>query len=554
MKTSRFFLPLVVLAAFLPVGLAQQPAGEIAQVDRLFERWDSTRTPGCAVAVARDGHTVFSRAYGMADLEQGTVNTPATIFEAGSVSKQFTAAAVVLLSLEGKLSLDDDVRQYVPELPDHGVPITIRHMMTHTSGLRDWGNVAGIAGWGRTTRVHTHAHVLDIVSRQRALNFPPGREYSYSNTGYNLLAVIVGRVSGMSFAEFTRKRIFEPLGMTRTQWRDDFQRVVKGRATAYETRREGEFATNMPFENVHGNGGLLTTVGDLLIWTQNLETGKLGGPEFLEAMHRQGRLNNGRTITYAAGLRVEKYKGVPEVSHTGSTAGYRAFLTRYPEQRLAVALLCNVGSVNSGGLGHQVADVFLGEAVSGAGGQADLPKAATLPQGELSAKAGLYRDTSTGEPLRLVFRDGELRLERGGALIPLSAAEFRVGTSGRRLMFETSQGEIRPRIREVRESGEDSVYEPVPEFTPTAAELAAYAGEYYSPDAETALVAAVEEGKLVLRRRPDTRIALAPVYKDAFSGGSLGLIRFLRHANGRVMELSVRQDRVYDLRFGRVQK
>ncbi|MBM3790423.1 MAG: beta-lactamase family protein, partial [Acidobacteria bacterium] len=367
-----------------------------------------------------------------------------------------------------------------------------------------------------------------------------------SNTGYNLLAVIVDRVSGMPFAEFTAKRIFEPLGMSRTRWRDDFQRIVPGRATAYETRREGGFATNMPFENVHGNGGLLTTVEDLLVWTENLETGKLGGPAFLEAMHRQGLLTNGRRIAYASGLRVDRYKGVPEVSHTGATAGYRAFLARYPKQRLAVALLCNVGSINPGGLGHEVADVFLADAVAGAGAEAQ--QAVTLEESELSAKAGLYRDTSTGEPHRLIFREGELRLERGGPLTPLSSAEFRVGTGDRRIRFEPMEGSNRPRFREARESGEDAVFEPVPEFHPTAGQLAAFAGEFYSPDAEAALVAVVEEGKLVLRRRPDTKIELTPAYEDAFTG-SLGLIRFLRDAGGNVTELSVRQDRVYDLRF-----
>jgi CubicO group peptidase (beta-lactamase class C family) len=551
MKTVRASLILVISLTILPIAPAQQPSDEIARVDRIFDRWDSTRTPGCAVAIARDSRTILSRAYGMADLEHDVANTPGTIFEAGSVSKQVAAGAIVLLAQDGKLSLDDEVRKYVPELPDYGMPLRIRHMMNHTSGLRDWGSVAAISGWGRGLRVHTQAHVLDIVSRQRALNFPPGNEYSYSNTGYNLLAIIVGRVSGMSFAEFTTKRFFEPLGMTHTQWRDDFRRIVKGRAVAYGSTREGGFATDMPFENVYGNCGLLTTVGDLLIWTENLATGKLGGRPFLEAMHRQGRLNNGQLITYASGLRVTSYKGVPEVSHTGSTAGYRAFVGRYPQQHLAVAVLCNIGSVNSAGLGHQVADVFLGAAGRDSSTEDAVGKPAQLSQGELSSKSGLYRETTTGEPLRLVFTDGQLRLERGGVLIPVSSNEFRVGSDGRRLTFEPSPGDARPRIRETRKPAEDAVYEPVPEFKPTVAELSAYLGEFYSPDAETTLTAAIEEERLVLRRRPDTHIVLTPLYRDAFNG-SLGLTRFMRDSNGRVTQLSVRQERVYDLRFDRV--
>ena len=177
------------------------------------------------------------KAYGMADLEHDVRNTPDTIFEAGSVSKQFTAMAVQLLAGDGKLSLDDPVRKYIPELPDYGKPLTIRHMLSHTSGLRDWGSVESIAGWPRTTREYTHAHVLEIVSRQKSLNFDPGTKWSYSNTGFNLAAIIVSRVSGMPFAEFSKQRIFAPLGMTHTSWRDDHTRIVKGRAIAYSRSR-----------------------------------------------------------------------------------------------------------------------------------------------------------------------------------------------------------------------------------------------------------------------------------------------------------------------------
>jgi CubicO group peptidase (beta-lactamase class C family) len=240
--------------------------------DRIFARWHSTSTPGCAVAAEVEGQPALSRAYGMADLEHGIPNRPETIFEAGSVSKQFTAAAVVLLALEGKLALDDDVRRYLPELPDYGRTVTVRHLMNHTSGLRDWGSVAAVSGWGRGERTHTHAHVLDILARQRALNYAPGAEYSYTNSGYNLMAVIVDRVSGMPFAEFSRVRIFEPLGLADTQWRDDYRRIVPGRAAAFAADGEG-FTIDRPIEHVHGNGGLLTTVRDLLRWDRALASG-----------------------------------------------------------------------------------------------------------------------------------------------------------------------------------------------------------------------------------------------------------------------------------------
>ncbi len=550
MRIARALFVLVIL--IVPqLSPSQQPADPIVGLDKIFERWESRETPGGAVAVARNGRIILSRAYGMADLEHNIRNSPDTIFEAGSVSKQFTAAAVLLLVQQGKLSLDDDVRKHVPEVPDYGTPILIRHLLTHTSGLRDWGSVAGISGWPRTSRVHTHAHVLDIVSRQRALNFAPGAEHSYCNTGFNLLVIIVDRVSGMPFTEFTRKHIFEPLGMTRTQWRDDFKRIVKGRAIAYAARRQGGgFEMDMPFENVHGNGGLLTTVRDLLLWTENLETGKVGGPAFLEMMHQQGKLNNGKTITYASGLYVTSYKGIPEVSHTGSTAGYRAFLARYPKQRLAVALLMNVGSVTPGDVGHRIADLFLQTPAAPAKTPA---KPVTIPAAELSAQAGLYRNATTWEPLRLVLVEGVLRLQRGGTLQAVSNSEFRVGETDRVLRFEPSSGNSRPRIHDVRGGEEAVVYEPVPEFAPKPAELSAYEGEYYSPDAETALTAVADGDRLVLRRRPDTRLVLTPAYADVFES-PLGLVRFLRDAGGRITQLSVRQDRVYDMRFDRTAK
>jgi CubicO group peptidase (beta-lactamase class C family) len=544
-KMTMIRPPAVVLAAcFIPSILpAQVPADAASRLDRVFARWNLPQSPGCAVGVAQAGQPLLTRAYGMADLEHAIKNSPETIFEAGSVAKQFTSGAVVLLSLDGKLSLDDPVRKYVPEVPYYGTPITIRHLMTHTSGLRDWGSVAGITGWPRGARVHTHAHMLDIVSRQRALNFPPGAEYSYSNTGYNLLAVIVDRVSGMPFAQFTRQRIFEPLGMKNTQWRDDYTRIVKGRAQAYSTR-QGGFALDMPFENVHGNGGLLTTVADLLIWTENLQSGKLGGPAFLEAMHRPGVLSNGREITYASGLMIGTYNNTREVSHTGSTAGYRAFLGRYPEKGLATAVLCNVGNANPGQLGGQIAAIYLGQQRAQ---PAPALKAASTPAADHTGKAGLYRHWRSNNVLAVTSSDGKLRVAET-ELVPLSATLFQMGN--RQAFFEPAPNGGRPRVRVTTAEGDTTFYEPTGAFTPTAAQLAEFAGEYYSPDAEVTFSAVIDNGALVLLRKPNTRIALTPLYTDAFQS-QLGVIRFHRGANGQITELGISQARVYDLRATR---
>jgi CubicO group peptidase (beta-lactamase class C family) len=540
----------VAAAAMIAAGImtatvgARQSASLEPNVDQIFARWSQT-TPGCAVGVSVDGKSVLEKGYGMADLEHDAPNRADTIFEAGSVSKQFTAAAVLLLAKDGKLSLDDLVRKYVPELPDYGAPLTIRHMLNHSSGLRDWGSVAGIGGWPRTTRVYTHAHVLDILSRQKALNFPSGTRYSYSNSGYNLAAMIVSRVSGESFADFSRKQIFAPLNMTRTSWRDDFTRVVKGRAIAYSDNG-GSFRMNMPFENVHGNGGLLTTVGDMLRWTANFSRPVIGDAAFVKEQREPGRFNDGRVHGYALGLMIGPYKGVRQVGHSGSTAGYRAHLVEFPDQKVAVGVLCNVSSGAATQYAQSVADLYLGSAITTGSGPATPVKTYALKTEEIDAVVGLYRNTKTGEPLTLV-RDGSgVRLEGGAALQAESGSRF-TASNGRRLEIEGN------RLKLVDVYGSVELHERVAATDLKSRPLADYAGEYVSSEADVTFTAAVENDTLVLKRRPDTTIRLTPVYGDGFRGG-IGFVRFQRGGSGQVTGLSISQDRVWDIRFAKAEK
>jgi CubicO group peptidase (beta-lactamase class C family)/lysophospholipase L1-like esterase len=505
-------------------------------VDAHFSAWSSA-TPGCAVGVSGDGRIVLEKAYGMADLEHGVPNRPDTIFEAGSVSKQFTAAAILLLTQDGKLSLDDPVRKYVPELPEPAAKITIRQMLHHTSGLRDWGSVAWIGGWPRGTRVYTHDHVLDILGRQEALNFAPGTRWSYSNSGYNLAAVIVSRVAGESFAEFTQRRLFEPLGMTRTSWRDDFTRVVKDRAAAY-AKAGDRYVLDMPFENVHGNGGLLTTVGDLLRWNEGFATLKIGGPDFARTMQASGRLEGGMETGYGFGLGVGHYQGVPEVRHSGTTGSYRAYLARYPEQRLSVAVLCNAGDSMPRQSLHAVADLYLADALK----PDPAPRASKLSATELDAISGLYRNIDRGDVVR-IERDGEsLRLGNETLLTALSTLRITDG-EGMTLEFD---GAGRGLMDEG--SGAPIVLERVPAAQPTLTELEALAGRYASDEAETTFTARVREGGLELAQWPATVYRLTPLYSDAFDS-ELGTIIFRRDAAGVVTALSVVQERVWDLLF-----
>jgi hypothetical protein len=392
-------------------------------------------------------------------------------------------------------------------------------MLNHTSGLRDWGSVAGIAGWPRTTRVHTHAHVLDIVSRQHALNFPPGTRWSYSNTGFNLAAIIVQRVSGMPFPQFTRTRLFEPLGMAHTSWRDDYTRVVKGRAMAYNSKADG-FHTLMPFENVYGNGGLLTTVGDLLKWNENFTNPVVGDASFIAEQQQRGSFNDGRAHGYGLGLFIGTHKGVREVYHSGSTAGYQAFLTRFPDQRVSVAVLCNASGAQATQYAHAVADVYLGDRVKA------VPAQPTLTAAQLQDAAGLYRSTTTGLAVRI-----------GGE---------RDATRGRTWTFDGHGG-----ATAADDYGTIEAYERVQPAKYTAEQVAEFAGTYTSDDAEAVLTAAEENHALVLKQRPDVTITLTPTYADAFSAGPLGTVIFRRDANRKPVELSVVQDRVWDMRFQR---
>ena len=532
----------VVVAGSVAVARQTATVNADVQVDKIFSRWNAT-TPGCAVGVSVGGTPVLSKAYGLADLEHDVKNTPATIFEAGSVSKQFTAAAVLLLVKEGKVSLDDPARKYIPELRDFGSPLLVRHMLNHTSGLRDWGSVEAIAGWPRTTRVNTHAHVLDVLARQRAVNFTPGTRYSYSNSGYNLSAVLVSRVSGMSFAEFSQKRIFEPMGMTRTSWRDDHTRVVKDRAIAYSDERDG-FHIEMPFENVHGNGGLLTTVGDLLKWNENFTSPKVGDAALVATQQTPGKFNDGRVHQYALGLMVGNYKGVRQIEHSGSTAGYRAHLARYPDQKVSVAVLCNVTSGAATQYAHNVADIYLGSALKPA-----TPAAThTLTDAEATRIAGMYRDVNRGIVTTIVRDGNRLRLntERGQELLATSATRF--VTAG----DDTWTFDGRGGVRVTDEYGTVDTLTKAERANPTSDQLRAFAGVYNSDEAETKFTIAIEGESLVMKQRPDRVIRLQPLYADAFSGADgIGTVIFRRDAAGRVNALSVVQDRVWDLRFTR---
>ena len=316
-----------------------------AKVDQLFAEWNRLDSPGAALAVTRDGEIVYKRGYGLANLEYDIPITPTTIFDIASVSKQFAAFVIATLAHDGKLSLDDDIRTYLPDVPDFGHTITIWHLLHHTSGLRDWVQSLVIAGVAMED-VISFKHILKMVRQQKALNFEPGAAYSYSNTGYNLLAEIVERVTGDSFREWTDANIFKPLAMANSHFHDDHQMILKNRAYSYQASENGGFKHAVNNTTALGSSSLFSTVEDLATWILNFDNTQIGEQTVIEQMHQRGMLNNGEQISYAFGLNIGDYRGLKTVGHSGSWRGFRSHLMRFPDQKFGVVILCNLDTFN----------------------------------------------------------------------------------------------------------------------------------------------------------------------------------------------------------------
>jgi hypothetical protein len=398
--------------------------------------------------------------------------------------------------------------------------------------------LAAMQGWPRTTRAHTHAHVLDLVSHQRMLNFEPGTRWSYSNTGYNLAAILVGRVSGMSFPDFTRTRIFEPLGMSSTSWRDDYTRVVKRRAIAYDEQK-GSFSTLMPFENVYGNGGLLTTVGDLLKWNANFEKPIVGDARFVEEMQRRTRFKDGREHEYALGLYVDTYRGRREVDHSGGTAGYIAHLARYPDHGVSVAVMCNVRTGNATNAAKATADLVLP-----AGGIAGSQLSYVLTPDEGAALTGLYRSLNPAGTITISWQKDRLVSSSAGVLSG-GPARFE-GGGDMKYVFDGRGG-----LTVTDEFGTSDSFERVQPWKPGVQDLKPLVGRYASDELQTTVNVVLQGERLVVRIGPERTAPLTPVFPDGFSTGA-GWVLVRRDGAGRVTGVSVNEDRVWDLRFTRL--
>ncbi len=524
-------------------------------VDRVFSEYDDINKPGAAVAVVKDGKIVFKKGYGAANLEYDIPVTTSTIFHIASVSKQFTAFSVLLLAEDGKLAFDDDIRKYIPEVPDFGKTITLRHLASHTSGLRDQWNLLAMAGW-RLDDVITKEQVLKLVAAQKELNFEPGEEYVYCNTGFTLLAEVVSRVSGQTFAEFTRERIFDPLGMSNTLFYDDHEKIVKNRAYSYYAN-DGTFKKSvLSYANV-GATSLFTTVEDLSLWAMNFQEAEVGNSSIMEQMNTLARLNNGETFGGAYGQFFNEYKGKRQIQHSGGDAGFRSYLGRFPDQGIAVSVFSNYGGSNPIALALSVADIFLEDEVAESPAVGEREEATFI---ELSAEileefTGFYWNEEGAYSRKIFLKNDTLIYSRGGKdetlLAPINENTFQMLNIGAdvKIAFRIEGGQKSMIV--TIENTDTIIHEAYTPATYSARELEEYTGIFYSEELSTAYEIFVKDELLVAKHSRLSDIEISPVKKDEFSGNQwfFSQISFERNRENSISGMRVSSGRVRNLYF-----
>ncbi|MEO1261431.1 MAG: serine hydrolase [Bacteroidota bacterium] len=536
-----------------------QPKTKEGRVAQLFAQWDRKDSPGASVAVVQDGKIIYKNGFGSANLEYSIPNTPSTVFHIASVSKQFTCFAIALLADQGKISLDDDIRKYLPEVPDFGKTITIRHLCHHTSGMRDQWNLLALAGW-RLDDVITTEHVMKLVANQKDLNFEPGAEYLYCNTGFTLLGEIVARVSGMTFAEYCAANIFQPLGMESTLFYDDHEKIVPNRAYSYG-QGQGKYVKRVLSYANAGATSLFTTVEDLSKWATNFEDITVGNEKIMGQMHQRGILNNGDTIRYALGQVIGNYKGLKRVQHGGADAGYRTYLARFPEQQFSVIVFSNFGTFNPNGIASQIVDIYLEDEIEVA---EPLPekkepvadeqkKKVSVSSAVLKSYVGKY-ELQPNFVLTISEKDGLLSAQATGqssiGLTANSETEFEAAAVGAVITFQKNdKGEVHQLT--LKQGGGEFKAPRLGDFDPEKVDLSHYTGKFYSEELSTAYTFLVEEGKLIARHSRHPDMELRPTKPGYFATNTwfAGQIEFVENKEGTVSGCKVSSGRVRDVWF-----
>jgi CubicO group peptidase (beta-lactamase class C family) len=516
-----------VLAVLLSLPLPGAGSDSDQRVDQIFVAYDKPDSPGCALGVIQNGDFAYRKSYGMGSLELGVPLSPESVFYMGSVSKQFTAASIVLAAQRGFVSLDDNVRKYLPEIPDYGHPITLRQMLHHTSGFPDVLSLLYISG-RNAEDLHPAEELMDLIVRQKALNFQTGAEYQYSNTNYFLLAEVLERATKKPLSEFAAENIFKPLGMAHTRFYDDRTLVVPRRVAAYKPGKHGAFLVDWSTNyEIVGGGGLMSSVDDLLLWDRNFYDNKLGKKPFLKEMQTTDVLNSGAKNNYAFGLFMSTYRGLPIVEHDGANFGYRSDILRFPVQKFSVVTLCNVSSADPASLSREVADIYLEKQLQ------NPPNAASVS--DPARFAGRYFDSRMHFPVSFTVQRGNLILQ-GHILEPIGPNRFEDPIIGGTVIFSGSEDDMQAKV----------IYNEAVTFTGARigdlhindATLANCAGVYRSTELDATYRLSVERGRLTLRMNWNPTITMEPVVQDEFSGGGITLV-FRRGGSGQVSGLSV---------------
>ena len=493
---------------------------EITKIDQVFADYAKPDSPGCSLAVYRNGAIAYAQGYGVASLELGVPITPHTVFDIGSTSKQFTAFSILLLQQRGRLSVEDDIRKFLPEIRDYGKRITVHHLMTHTSGMRDYAGLFDLAGVPEQN-LTTDQDALDLIVQQKALNFAPGEEWDYSNTGFFLLSQVVKRVTGKSLRDFDQENIFTPLGVSSTQIFNDHTQIIPRRATGYGYD-EGKKSLGVEMSNFEqtGDGSVQTSVEDLLHWDENFYTAKIGGADLIRQMQVVGKLNNGKEHGYAAGLMISTYRGQPTVRHSGAWAGYRAELLRFPKQHTSVAVLCNVAQSAPSQRANHVADIVLANVLAPTPAVADKKEASqSVSPDILQRYVGVYKnDKDTYQ--RVELKGGKLTLANYGIeLIPQSPTLFHTNVSQGTVSFSDQQMIF-------------GLFEDKPEkytliHTSAPKDLSPFVGDYYSPELDATWQLRLQEGQLTVevKHSDNPPTTLRPVSENTFTLES-GVLRF----------------------------
>jgi CubicO group peptidase (beta-lactamase class C family) len=530
------------------------------QVDNIFAEWDKSNSPGCALSIIKDHEIIYKRGYGMADLDHNIPITSATVFHAASLAKQFTAMSIMLLVEQGRLSLEDDVRMYIPELPSFGIPITIGHLLHHISGIRDQAVLVTMAGWRLSEDVVTRDDVINLAIKMKDLNFSPDDQYLYSNTNYTLAGLIVERVSGVSLVEFAHDNIFQPLGMTRTSFTRTYREIVSDRAYGYRGA-DRNFEFWMPKYDLTGPTNLLTTVEDLALWEYNFDDKAVGGEYALSHMLKPAELSDGTNAPYGLGLMLTEYRGLKVIEHDGRDAGYRSHLIRFPNNSFAVAILCNLAMPDDklpGVLARRIADIYLADHLAAVPSSQDVTaRAAGPPEREL--RVGFYWDSWTSS-LGQVSASASLPrfcfAESCGYLVSIGGNRFLwTGSPSAQVEFALSSGPRGTRLFFRVDGARTLVFDAMAAAVVTPTELAEYAGRYYSDEIEATYTIKLDGSSLAIMRPKYHATYLEPVFRDGFTMKDFsavvtsGTVRFTRNASGHIDGFFMDGGRVRNFRF-----